>query len=273
MRNGAQKIPKRSGLKPNRLDRTSVPPDISERHDRVNHRLFVQDLNLETASADGSKNWLLWQLADSAFPAGGFAHSGGLEAALQQGEIGSPGDLDSFIQTSLHQAGRAALPFVTEAFYEPQQFSEIDQLNDAFLSNHVANRASRAQGQAMLLAAERSFALPALGELRSRVLAKKLPGHFAPVFGAVTCLLEVDHSSALRLYLFLVLRTLIAAAVRLGIIGPMDGQGLQSRLSPLAEQVLCQCAELRALDAAQSAPLLEILHGAQDRLYSRLFQT
>jgi urease accessory protein len=33
------------------------------------------------------EDWLLWQLADSAFPTGGFAHSGGLEAAWQHGEI------------------------------------------------------------------------------------------------------------------------------------------------------------------------------------------
>ena len=34
--------------------------------------------------------FLLLQLADSAFPTGGFAHSGGLEAAYQLGEIDGP---------------------------------------------------------------------------------------------------------------------------------------------------------------------------------------
>jgi len=228
---------------------------------------------LGEAVTEGPRDWLLWQLADSSFPAGGFAHSGGLEAAWQLGEIGSADDLHCFIETSLEQAGHAALPFVIEAFLDPERFGEVDRLCDSFLSNHVANRASRRQGQAMLLASERIFALPPLLALRARVLAEKLPGHLAPVFGALTRRLGVDLSSALRLFLFLVLRTLAAGAVRLGIVGPMDAQRMQSSLAPLAERIKCRCEGLRATDAAQTAPLLEILHGAQDRLYSRLFQT
>jgi len=222
---------------------------------------------------DGARDWLLWQLADSSFPSGGFAHSAGLEAAWHLGEVRSVDELASFIETSLEQAGRAALPFVSEAFCDPARFGEIDRLCGVFLSNHIANRASRAQGQAMLLASERIFALPPLLALRSRVLAEKLPGHLAPVYGALTRCLEIDLSSALRLFLFLALRTLTAGAVRLGIIGPMDGQRMQSRLTPLAEQIKGRCEGLRAADAAQTAPFLEVLHGAQDRLYSRLFQT
>src|SRR5450432_522762 len=48
-------------------------------------------------------DWLLWQLADSAFPTGGFAHSGGLEAAWQHGEIRGAEDLASFLEAYMCQ--------------------------------------------------------------------------------------------------------------------------------------------------------------------------
>ncbi len=256
-------------------DIPSVPPDSELLRLRQPRSSTAPSRLAQTADAGAprAQDWLLWQLADSAFPTGGFAHSGGLEAASQQGEVRSAEELASFMQTSLEQAGAAALPFVSEAFFEPHRFGEIDRLCDAFLSNHVTNRASRAQGQGILLVVDRAFPQPSLRELRSLVSAEQLPGHLAPVFGAVTRHLAIDHSSALRLFLFQVLRALVAGAVRLGLIGPLDGQGLQARLAPLAEQVKCRSEKLRALDAAQTAPLLDILHGAQDRLYSRLFQS
>src|SRR2546423_3524912 len=76
--------------------------------------------------------WLLWQLVDSAFPTGGFAHSAGLEAAWQHGEVKNRGGLISFVAASLHQLGRAALPFVGAAHNEPERLPEFDQLCDAF---------------------------------------------------------------------------------------------------------------------------------------------
>src|SRR5579863_10698328 len=147
--------------------------------------------------------WLIWQIADSAFPTGGFAHSGGLEAAWQQGEIGSPEELADFIRVHLAQTGRGSLPFVNEAYHESRPFAELDRFCDVFLSNHVANRGSRAQGQAFLLAATHSFDLAALASFRAHVLKDKLPGHFAPVFGVVLRLLKIRHSICLRLFLFM----------------------------------------------------------------------
>ena len=125
----------------------------------------------------------------------------------------------------------------------------------------------------MLLAVERGVCLALGAGVAAGVAAGEPPGHLAPVFGAVTRQLEVDHASALRLLLFLVCALSVAAAVRLGIIGPLDGQRLQWHLAPLADRFKRRCKELRALDAAQTAPLLDILHGAHDRLYSRLFHT
>ena len=229
----------------------------------------------QTAEAEqqNSADWLVWQIADSAFPMGGFAHSGGLEAAWQQGEIRSGEELASYVQVQLEQLGRAALPFVNEAFHALRPFAELDLLCDAFISNHVAKRGSRAQGRAFLLAAAQAFASPRIARLRANVQTGQSPGHFAPVFGSVLSALNISHPVCARLFLFLNLRSLLGSAVRLGIIGPLAAQCLQSSLATAAEQVARQCAHLSLADAAQISPVLEILHGAHDRLYSRLFQT
>ena len=235
-------------------------------------------------------DFLLWQLADSAFPTGGFAHSAGLEAAWQHGEVRNRGELLSYIEASLHQLGRAALPFVSTAHEEPQRLEELDHLCDAFTSNHVANRASRAQGRAFVSAVERIFKVGQASSLSARnnsacktamLMAAAGTGrmpvlpcaHLAPVFGASLRWLEVPRETTLRLFVFNHLRSLIAAAVRLNIVGPMEAQSLQQHLSSPAEALLQRSVHLTLDDLAQTTPLLDLWQGAQDRLYSRLFQS
>ena len=97
--------------------------------------------------------------------------------------------------------------------------------------------------------------------------------HFAPVFGACLLQLDVSRETAARIFFFNHLRGVLAAAVRLNIVGPMEAQMLLQRLSAKAEEVLTCCAHLTLDDIAQTAPLLDLWQGAQDRLYSRLFQS
>jgi urease accessory protein len=208
--------------------------------------------------------WLIWQLTDSAFPSGGFAHSSGLEAAWQHGEIAGNSDLVEFLKSSLRQFGHASAPFFVDAYDSPNRLDEFDRHCDAFLSNHVANRASRLQGKAFASSAVKIFGLSQ---------TKIIFGHFAPTCGFVLRKLGLKRREAIEAFLFQHLRGLVAAAVRLGIVGPLEGQSLQYRIMPHASEILDSCQGFRGTEATQTAPLLEIWQGAQDRLYSRLFQS
>jgi urease accessory protein len=219
------------------------------------------------------QDWLLWQLADSAFPSGGFAHSGGLEAAFQHGELPGPDTLSAFAEASLRQLGHASLPFMTAAYDTPARLSELDQLCDSFTTNHVANRASRLQGQALLASVERIFAAPEFQRIRPSRAEAALHGHLAPLFGVITRTLGFGRLPAARVFCFIHLRGLLSAAVRLGIVGPLQAQTLLHGLAPRAEKILRQCLNLTLEEAAQTAPLLDLWQANQDRLYSRLFQS
>jgi urease accessory protein len=217
-------------------------------------------------------SWLLLQLSDSALPTGGFAHSGGLEAMSQQGELPGPEDLQRYLRQALWQAGHFGLPLVGAAHDDPGKLCRLDARADAFLSSHVANRASRTQGRAFLDTCARIFT-EQLSPLRERVRADGLRQHHAPLWGAALKTLEVDRLVAQQLFLSLALRGFLFAAVRLGIAGTHEAQRLQNNLAPAMDAVLDACASLREDDLAQTAPIADLIGSTHDRLYSRLFQS
>lgn len=218
-------------------------------------------------------NYLIWQLVDSGFPAGGFTHSGGLEASVHQGQVTDAAEVCVFARQAIAQAGRSGLPLLTAAHRNVAELGGLDELCDAFLINPIANRASRAQGRALLTSATRSFPRSHLGALETRMRREQLCGHFYPVFGAVLHLLDVDRLETQRLFLFLTGRCVASAAVRLGLIGAYDAQELQMILSRDIDTVIATCDPLQPLDITHTAPLIDLCQSNHDRLYSRLFQS
>jgi urease accessory protein len=211
-------------------------------------------------------------VADSAFPTGSFAHAAGLEAAAQLGEVHGVAGLAGYAEEALWNAGSFALPFASAAHSDPAAFPSLDARCDAYTPSQVANRANRAQGQALLRAAEAAFG-GAAAELAQRVRRERLPGHLAPATGAVLGVLGVPIAAAQRLVLYLALRGVLSAGVRLGLAGPLEAQGIQARLATRIEEIATACGRLGVEEVAQAAPLLDLFQGHQDRLYSRLFQS
>ncbi|KAJ2351531.1 hypothetical protein IWW50_002947 [Coemansia erecta] len=133
------------------------------------------------------ETWLLWLLADSQLPTGGFVASAGLEAAMQAQlvrENAPETESDSFIafiRGSTHNQARFALPFCSRAHEQSMEYIgrlesdngddgdkitavidcllQIDDYHQAMLSsNSVAMRASIAQGGGLLSLFNRGYA-------------------------------------------------------------------------------------------------------------------
>ena len=98
-----------------------------------------------------------WRMPPSRLAA--WRTSGGLEAASKWGEFNEMRRLEDFLHVQLTQTAHALIPPLRAAWESPAQAMAMDQVCQAFISNHVANRASRAQGKAFLLSADRGVRL------------------------------------------------------------------------------------------------------------------
>lgn len=213
--------------------------------------------------------WRLLQLADAAFPSGGFAHSGGIEASVQLGGTSSP---EALLEEALWQAGRAALPFVGAAARAPNELPSLDARCDALLASHVANRASRALGRALSSAASRAFDGDAnVGAVAAH--AQRGTSHQAPVFGALFGALGLSARDAQIAFLHGTARQTLSSAVRLGLVGPLEAQAIQAERTALFDRVLARCAALSVEEAGHAAPLLDLWGALHDRLDARMFQS
>ncbi|CAN0009884.1 unnamed protein product [Laminaria digitata] len=206
------------------------------------------DPNGEGADTGAAQQWMLWQLCDSGMPTGGFAHSGGLEAAAAQGIVRAnhTASLLRFVRGTLANACSLQLPLLREALRGRtlDDWLEVDAVAHACITAEAARRASLAQGAGLLRAAQAMFPLGEfsgviVSEFRALVRegasfqgvqhqgtgadAPTLPGqeakrvahgHHAPAFGVVCRSLGVGECQAARAFMFLVARDVLSAATR-----------------------------------------------------------
>jgi len=216
-------------------------------------------------------DWLTWQVVDSAFPSGGFAHSWGLESAWQHGEVEGQDGLRVFLWAAILQTGRAVLPLLNAAHESPAALERLDTLADAFLVNVVANRASRVQGRAFVATAARVWPSDETRDVKRR--GEATCAHLAPFSGAAMRAIGLSLPTSQHVALYWTVRGVLAAAVRLGIAGSYEAQRLQHECSPQLDAVAERCSTLTPDDLAQAAPIADLLQSSHDRLYSRLFQS
>lgn len=201
----------------------------------------------------------------------------GLEAAWHLGlvarGVGRP--VAVVARELLDSATAISLPFVRGAHgaTTAAAFGEVDRWCDACMLNGVAARASRMQGAALLATAAKSFPSPTIVAVRSAAKDHELPLNHACVFGLVCREQGISADDACRMFAFVTLRAIVNAAVRLGIIGPLEAQRVQRLLATDAEAACTVHGSKSMGDACTTFPLLDLVQGLHDRLDARLFNS
>ncbi|EJU06583.1 urease accessory protein UreF [Dacryopinax primogenitus] len=269
-------------------------------------------------------SYILILLADSNLPTGSFVASSGLESYFKHG-FGSPSSgieaTLEFVQNSLESYARSASGFVRDAHEVVVRFvdgeravrledtlaklGELDSLYEAMTLNHVARRASTAQGIALLTLYTKGFTNPYglandansnsvvnmdnfVVEMKLRIRHGKLNGHLPICWAVLTATLGLPAERSIWLHLFLHARALLSASVRLNAIGPYASQQLLLHsVRPLVDEQVKRCAHLHTglgeemKDTADDGdalpastwPLGEILAARHDLQHSRIFNS
>lgn len=109
-------------------------------------------------------------LADSRLPAGGHAHSGGVEPAVSAGAVGDVAELADFLRGRLATSGLVSAALAAAACAHASAapswtWERLDVEADARTPSPAQRRASRAQGRSLLRAAGKTWPHPALDAL------------------------------------------------------------------------------------------------------------
>ena len=102
-------------------------------------------------------------LADGRLPAGGHAHSGGLEAAVAAGRVSDLASLRGFLRGRLATSGIVSASFAAVGCARTKEWFDLDVGLDVRTPSPALRKASRAQGRALMRAGRAMWPMPAAG--------------------------------------------------------------------------------------------------------------
>jgi urease accessory protein len=221
----------------------------------------------------------LLQLADGLFPAGGFAHSFGLETYAQAGSVKDRAGLEGFVRAHLDgSAGPcdavAVVAAATRAAADDLAGClEVDARIDAMRVVPEFAVASRQMGRQALRVTSSWERDPLLLTFAARVESGATPGHYPVAFGAAAGRAGVGGEAAATAYLYSTAALLVNAALRLLPIGQLAGQHTLAAVRPRVA-ALAAAAAIAGLDDMWSfSPGLELAGLRHAELDMRLFRS
>lgn len=195
--------------------------------------------------------WAALRVVEAAFPCDGFAEAAAFDEARLGGRVRDADEVSSFVEEALWEVGSFNVPFVRATRAEPSLHAATDAVCDALMPNPIARRASRTSGRSFLSGT--GVLSPATSRLATDATRDRVAGHLAPAFGAVLGLLGAGDEDACRLFLYLGARGIFSAAVRLGLVGPLECYARIAAAMPTVNAILLEHPDDDRADVAALA--------------------
>ncbi|MEC7866025.1 MAG: urease accessory protein UreF [Candidatus Poribacteria bacterium] len=215
---------------------------------------------------------LLFQLTDSFFPTGSFAHSFGLETYIQREIITDQERFESFLRAILHFGIRNCDAIAVALAHRSDtmdQIIQLDQYLSAIKQPAEMRKGSVQIGKQFLRNANKIVESKLAMDYHSAIRSGKCSGHHSVAYGVITAGIELY--LVLLSYLHSYVASQVSAAVRLIPLGATDGQQTIRSLQPDLLEISELVKDTNIEDLGGFTPALDIRSMQHEQLFHRLF--
>jgi len=234
-------------------------------------------MGMHTTMSDGSAAlYRLMAWLSPSYPVGAFSYSGGIEWAVEAGDIKDAATLKCWLAVVLAEGGGFCdAVFFVHAHRAIAQggaaaLRAVAELAAAFAPSKERLLETTAQGRAFIEATRAAWPCAALDALAA---AWDGPVAYPVAVGVAAAGHGIPIEPALNAYLHAVSANLVSAGVRLIPLGQTDGQRLLAALEPVVVATAALALTTRLDDVGSAAFRADIASMRHETQYTRLFRS